>query len=321
MSDRRVRAAQIGFATAAFALVPAFAVTSYRLRVLTLMVGFALFAISLNVVFGHTDQLFLFVGGLGGVSGYTAVYAAGQLAVTPWLTLPLGVALAGLLGAVVSYIAAKRRFSVILIAVFTLALQLALNQFFIGARSITGGSDGMVVQNLLIDDRLVFYYLFVAVLLAYLVGYDRLVTSRHGLAFEAIREDELAAASIGVDVVRGKTFAGSLGALMIGLAGALFGFSEGFVAPAVYSFTSVDVLVLIMLTLGGMRTMLGPVVGAVFVYGIDVLLAGTGGWRTFVFGVLLIVLFLHFREGIVPKARDLLADRGIDLASALGGTP
>ena len=58
-----------------------------------------------------------------------------------------------------------------------------------------------------------------------------------------------------------------------------------------------------------------------FVYLVDVALSGTGGWRTFVFGVLLMVLFLYFREGIVPEVEALLSDRGIDLTSWLGERP
>ena len=320
MSDRRVRAARIGVVVLAFAVLPVFATSSYRLQVFSLVIAFALYTLALNVVFGHPDQLFLFVGGLAGVGAYTTVNAATAIGVTPWATLPLGVVLAGLVGATVSYIAAKRRFTVILIAIFTLALQLALTQFFNGAGSITGGVNGLDVPMLLVSDRVVFYYVFVAVLVVFLVGYDRLVHSRYGLAFEAIREDELAAASSGVHVVRYKTMAGLLAALMIGLVGALYGFSQAPIFPSFFAFTSVDVLVLIMLTLGGMRTVLGPIVGAVFIYAVNETLAGTAGWRTFVFGVLLVVLFLYFREGIVPKAQEVLEDRGIDLSSALGGT-
>lgn len=319
MNDRRVRLARIGLVVAAFAVLPAFATSSYRLRVFTLMVGFALFAISLNVVFGHTDQLFLVVGGLAGVGGYGTVYTAIQLGVTPWITLPIGVLIAGALGGVVSYIAAKRHFSVILIAIFTLALQLALSQFFNGARAITGSTDGLVVPSLFIEGRLAFYYIFVVVLFGFVVGYDRLVHSRFGLAFEAIREDELAAASSGIDVVRYKTIAGLLAAVMIGLVGALYGFSEGRLFPAIYAFSAIDVLVLIMLTIGGMRTMLGPIVGAVLIYLINEFLANYGGWRTFVFGVLLIVLFLYFRKGIVPWAADRLDDLGLNPADRLRG--
>jgi len=319
VSDRRVRAARIGILVAAFAVLPVLATSPYRLRVFTLMVGFALFAMALNVVFGHTDQLFLVVGGLAGVGGYGTVYTAIQLGVTPWLTLPVGVLIAGALGAIVSYIAAKRQFTVILIAIFTLALQLALSQFFNGARAITGATDGLVVPALLIEGRLAFYYVFVVVLLVFVLGYDRLVHSRYGLAFEAIREDELSAASSGIDVVRYKTFAGLLAAMMIGLVGALYGFSEGRLFPAIYAFSAIDVLVLIMLTIGGMRTMYGPVVGAAFIYTINEFLANYGGWRTFVFGVLLIVLFLYFREGIVPKANGFLKGRGVDWAELLGG--
>lgn len=312
MSDRRVRAARIGLVVTAFAALPILATSGYRLRVFTLMVGFALFAIALNVVFGHTDQLFLVVGGLAGVGGYGTVYTAIQLGVTPWLTLPVGILIAGALGGLISYIAAKRKFTVILIAIFTLALQLALSQFFNGARAITGATDGLVVPSLFIEGRLAFYYVFVLVLVVFVVGYDRLVHSRHGLAFEAIRDDELAAASSGIDVVRYKTFAGLLAAMMIGLVGALYGFSEGRLFPAIYAFTAIDVLVLIMLTIGGMRTLYGPIVGAVLIYTINEFLANYGGWRTFVFGVLLIVLFLYFRAGIVPKAAEIAEDRGVD---------
>lgn len=117
----------------------------------------------------------------------------------------------------------------------------------------------------------------------------------------------------------GVVVAGLLGASMIGLVGALYGYSEGFLAPAVYSFTAIDILVLITLTLGGLRTLLGPIVGAVLVFWIDQFLAGAGGWRTFVFGVLLVVLFLYFREGVVPKVANALEERGVDLAGALSG--
>lgn len=319
-NERRARAAKVLAMALLFAILPVFATTGYLLRVFTLIVAFALFTIALNVVFGHTDQLFLFVGGLAGVSAYTSAYTATALGVTPWVTLPLGVLVAGVVGTSVSYLAAKRNFSVIIIAIFTLALQLALSEFFVGARSITGGSDGIAIEGLGIDNRMIYYYIFVAVLLVFLVGYDRLVHSRYGLGFDAIREDELAANASGIDVVRYKTFAGFLGALMIGLVGSLYGFSEGYIAPAMFSFTSIDALILIMLTLGGMRTLVGPVVGAVFIFWINQALAGTQGWRSFVFGVLLIVLFLYFRQGFVPWAATILDDRGIDLSSALGRT-
>lgn len=315
MTDERIRALKLGGIAIAFVALPWFASSSYLLRVFTLMTAFALFTVALNIVFGHTDQLFLFVGGLAGIGAYTTVISADILSITPWLTLPLGVLAAGVLGASVSYIAAKRRFTVILIAVFTLTLQLAIVQFFVGARSFTGGSTGLPVDVIGVDQRLFIYYVLVGVLIGYLLIYDRLIHSRYGIAFSSIREDELAAESVGINVVRYKVIAGFLAALMIGLAGALYGFSEGYLTPSIYSFQNIDVMILIMLTLGGMRTVYGPIVGTAFIFWVQQSLASSSEWRLIVFGTLLIVLFLYFREGIVPKVAELVREWDLDTRS------
>lgn len=303
------RSLEIGVILLFFVVLPIFAVSGYYLRIFTIIIVFALFSVSLNVIFGHTDQLFLFVGGLAGMGAYTTVIAANALGTTPWITLPLGVVVAGLIGGTVSYIAAKRRFTVILVAIFTLALQLSIVELFTGARDLTGGSVGMPVEGVGIQSNLVFYYLFVAVLLAFLLSYARMVDSRYGLAFETIRQDELAAAATGVDVVKYKVIAGTVGSLMLGLAGGIYAFWAGYISPGTFAFVSIDVLVLIMLTLGGMRTLSGPVVGAVAVVSIEEILASYPQWRLVIFGSLLIVLYLNFRQGIVPNVKNAYHER------------
>lgn len=99
---------------------------TYQLRILVTFVAFAAFTVALNVAFAHTDQLFLFLGALAGIGTYTTALSADALGVSAWLTLPLGALLAGTLGAVVSYVAARRGMTVIVLAVLTLALQLAV---------------------------------------------------------------------------------------------------------------------------------------------------------------------------------------------------
>ena len=311
-AERRVRAAKIGLIAVVFAVLPLLSDSSLIRRLFVLVVLFAMFAIALNIVFGHTDQLYLFVGALAGIGGYTTVIAANALGVTPWVTIPAGVVLSGLIGGAVSYIAARRRFTVILIAVFTLTLQLAVSQFLVGNNSLTGGTTGLPVERLGVESNLVFYYVIVAVFLGFVLLYDRLVHSRFGVAFNAIREDELAAESVGVEIVRYKTFAGALGAMLIAITGILYGFYEGRLFPSIYSFNNIDVAILIMLTLGGLRTLLGPIVGAAFIFYVNERLAETPEYRLILFGVLLIVLFLNFREGIVPKVSELLERRGYD---------
>jgi branched-chain amino acid transport system permease protein len=297
--------------------------SSYYESVLAHLVLIALFAVALNIVFGHTDQLFLFVGGLGGVGAYTTALLADALGVSAWLTLLVGVAVCGLIGLAVSWVSAKRNLTVVLISILTLNLQLVFSEVFVGARDVTGGSTGfpyeyfsldVVADPLGVGQKLVLYYLVVALLVATLFFYLRLVHSKFGVAFDAIREDEVAAASIGIDVVRYKTIAGFVGAALIGLTGAFFARESAYILPGSFTFLAVDVIVLIVLVVGGLRTTLGPVVGATVVVAIEEFLGSAQSlqaWRTAIFGALLIVLFLYFRRGVVRSARDLLADRGL----------
>ncbi len=286
---------------------------TYQARLLELFLVFALITMALNIVFAHTDQLFLFTGALAGISTYTTAALVDATGVTVWLLFPVGVLAAGGLGVLVSYVAARLKMSIIVIAILTLSLQLAATEFFQGARSITGGTTGISFPGMEVPfleeaaglpPQVVNYYLLLVVLAVSFVLYSRMMRSRYGLAFDAIRQDEVAAESIGINVVKYKMIAGFTAAVLIGLVGPLYATAEGRVTPSAFTFQSVDVLVLIMLVLGGMRTMLGPVVGAALVILINEQLDVFGQWETAVYGLLLIVLFLYFNEGVVPKVEE-----------------
>lgn len=117
---------EIAIIVAILAILPLFPLSNYEFDIVTRLLIFVLFAVALNIIFGHTDQLFLFVGGLGAVGAYTTAILGVEIGITPWATLPIGVLFAGFIGATVSYVAARRNLTVILIAIFTLALQLAI---------------------------------------------------------------------------------------------------------------------------------------------------------------------------------------------------
>jgi branched-chain amino acid transport system permease protein len=324
---------KVGAAVGLLALAPLPVLgSSYYEGVLSHLLLVAIVAVGLNVVFGHTDQLFLFMGGLAGLGAYGTALLSDWIGITAWVTLLVAATLAGLLGLAVSWVSAKRRFSVVLISILTLNLQLVLSETFVGARNITGGSTGFpyrgyfsletLADPLGVAEDIILYYLALALLLTVLLAYVWLTSSRYGVAFDAIREDEVAAASIGVDVVYYKSVAGFVGAFIIAMAGAFMAREAGFMLPGEFTFLSVDVLILIVLIVGGLRTTLGPVVGAAIVVIIEEALAAFAAeWRTAIFGVLLIGLFLYFRQGVVNAAVDLLEDvRGSSRGDTGGGS-
>lgn len=305
----------IGLVAALLALAPIPVLgSSYYEGVFAHLVLVAMFAVALNIVFGQTDQLFLFMGGLAGVGGYGTALLANWTGINPWVTLFVAAFVAGLIGLVVSWISAKRNFTVVLISILTLNLQLVFSEVYSGARDITGGSTGFSYSYLMLESvvplgqKVALYYLGLALLVGLLLLYVWLVNSHYGVAFHAIREDELAAASIGVDVVRYKVVSGFLGAFVFGFVGAFYAQEAGYILPSAFSFLTVDVLILIVLVVGGLRTTLGPVVGAAIVVTIEEILVSTlTEWRSAIFGLLLIFLFLYFRRGVVPAGRDLVA--------------
>lgn len=312
------------------ALVPAFVGgSSYLMRVAVLALLFTLLGIALNLVFGHTDQLFLFLGGLTGIGAYSTALSASMLDLSAWVTMPLGMAICGLIAGLVSYVAARRRFSVVLISILTLNLQLAFVAFFVGARSITHGSTGFAFDGLGLtttgaaltaafglDEKVILYMILVVLVGLSLAGYVWIIDSRYGLAFGAIREDELAAESVGLNVVRYKTIAGVLAGALIGVTGVMYVALSNYVSPALFGFHHVDVLVLIMLIVGGLRTTYGPLVGAWIIVVIKEALSVTTEYQTAVFGAMLIALFLYFRSGIVPAVGRIWRHRARVLIEA-----
>lgn len=299
--------------------------TTYISRRFIRVLIFAIFAMSLNIVFGETDQLILFMGGIAAVGAYTTALTADFLGISPWLTLLVGALVAGAFGALVCYVAARRQFTVIVLAIVTFAFQAIIAELLVGLRDITRGSTGFpfsglelpaVEQLTGLGSYAIQFYVLLAIFAAVLGLYTWLRRSKFGLAFAAIRQDEFAARAAGVDVIKLKVFAGFLSTFIIGLVGPFYGQTTGIIIPSLFSFNSVDVLVLIILILGGLRSRFGPLVGAAVIIYIDNVLGDFGQWRTVAFGLLLTVLFLYFRDGIVPSAKAQLEER--DLLSRAG---
>jgi len=270
--------------------------------------------VAFNLIFGHTKQLFLCLNALAGTAGYVAVVFAIQLKLSPWVTVPIGVAAAAALGALFSYISVLRGLGVIFLGIVTLAFSLIFHNLVLGLREFTNGETGLVTRGLgfpLLEQPVASYYIFLAALAVALLVYHALMSSKSGMAFRALSDDELTAELSGIDVTGYKVLAAAVGSAILGLTGALFAFYNGIVSPSVFSFVGIDIPVLIALLLGGMRTRFGPVLGAVAFALIEEAVRPFGQLTVLVYGVLLIVLFTAFRDGLAPLvARASAAFRG-----------
>ena len=292
------------------ALLPALTGGSpYYLRLATLALIYMAWTVAFNLLFGHTKQLFLCVGALAGSAAYMTVVLTKQWQLSPWVTVPIGTATAAVLGATFSYVSQRRGLGVIFVGIITLAFSLIFHNLVLGLRQFTNGETGLVTRGLgfpLLEQPLPSYYLFLAVLMLALITYYLLMRSRMGMAVRALSDDELSAELSGIDVTWYKVLAAAVASAILGLAGAFYAFYNGIVSPSVFSFVGVDIPVLIALLLGGMRTRLGPILGAAAFALIEEVVRPFGQLNVLVYGVLMIVLFVSFREGMVVMLRKRL---------------
>lgn len=273
---------------------------------------FGAYAIGFNLIFGSTNQLFLAVGALAGVGGYASVLLTDRAGLPLVAGLGIGTLVAGALGGLFSWVAVRRSLDVIFTGIVTLAFSLSFHNLLLGQRDLTRGETGLVVTSggdTLLRERIPSYYVFLALVVAFLVVFRLLQRSHIGWAFRALRDDETAAELTGVDVARYRIYAGLIGSAMIGMAGAVYAHAEGFISPSTYGFGHVDIRVLVMLAFGGLGTLLGPVLGTVVFALLDEVLVEFGQLRVVFYGLLIIGLFLGFKRGAVPAMAGFFKTR------------
>jgi branched-chain amino acid transport system permease protein len=270
---------------------------------------FACYAVGFNIIFGCTGQLFLCTGALAGIGGYASAILSDRHDLPLVPAMLLASLMAAATGGLLSWIAVSRSLGVIFTGIVTLAFALSFQNLLLGQRDLTGGETGLVVEagsDTLLGEQVAPFYVFVSLLTAYLALFRALQRSHVGWAFRALRDDEIAAELAGVDVKRYRVLAGTLGSGMIGLAGALYAHSEGFISPSTFSFGEVDVLVIVMLAFGGIGSLLGPVVGAAAFTVLEEWIDSFDEYRLIIYGSVILVLFLVLPRGVVPTVQRLV---------------
>lgn len=288
----------------ALALVPLWTGDSRVLMgVAVLGLTFACYTIGFNVIFGSTGQLFLCVGALAGIGGYSGVILADTLGLPIILSILLATAAASLTGGLLGYIAARRSLGVIFTGVITLIFTLTFDALLLGLGEHTGGENGFLINSgadSFLREQIPPYYVMLALVLVFLLVHGLLRRSHVGWAFRALRDDAVAAELAGVDIARYQVYAALIGAAMLGLAASTYAFTEGRISPSTFGFPQVDVVVLVMLAFGGIGTLFGTIIGAVTFTIIDEILIEFGQLRVLAYGSLIIALFLWMPRGVIP---------------------
>ncbi len=233
---------------------------------LACMLGIHIIAASgLNLMTGYTGLISLGHAAFMGVGCYTAAYFA-QRGVPFFLTLPLAGALTALLGLLAGLPSLKIKG--LYLAVATLAMQFLLEYVFREWDSVTGGVRGVNVPNAslfgfdLLNDRRM-YYLIVPVAALMLVAARNLFRTRVGRAFIAIRDKDISAEVLGINLLHYKLAAFAIGSFYAGVAGALLGYFYRAMTPEYFTL-QLSIFYLAVIIVGGLGSLTGTILGAVF---------------------------------------------------------
>jgi branched-chain amino acid transport system permease protein len=262
---------------------------------------FAIAAVSLDIILGYGGMVSFGHAAYLGIGAYAVAIPALHGVHSAWIQWPLAMALAGLAALVIGAI--SLRTSGVYFIMITLAFAQML--YYIGI-SIEpwGGDDGMRLAGksrlggpLDLGDPHVFYYVVLAILAALLLVGDRVIAARFGTIIRAVKSNEPRLRAIGVSTLRYKLAAFVLAGAVGGLAGALLTNQTEYLTPSYMHWTrSGDIMVMVIL--GGMGTLAGPVLGAAaFLLLENVLSAWTVHWQA-ILGPLLVLVVLHARGGL-----------------------
>lgn len=289
-------------------ILPFFVYPVFGMKILCL----ALFACAYNLIFGYVGLLAFGHAAFYGASAYVAAHSAAVLGLPTELAILSGVAMATAIGALFGWLAIRRQG--LYFAMITLALAQIVYFYAIQA-SWTHGEDG--IQSVprgrlfgLIDlnDTLNMYFFVLAVFLIGFAAIYRIVRSPFGQVLKSIRENEQRAVSLGYSTDRFKLIAFTLSAGLAGLAGGTKAIVFQIASLAdLYFMTSADAL--LMTLIGGVGTLLGPVVGAIVVVTMQTQFATLGAWVIVVQGSTFVLCVLFLRKGIVGTFEDFLASR------------
>lgn len=282
-------------------LWPLFINNQYYLRVAT-NVGLAvILASSLNIIIGFTGMFSLGHAAFYGIGAYTSALLATRLGVPFWLGLPAAAIVAGFFGALIGL--ATLRLRAVFLAFTTLGFGEITRIVILNWRSFTRGPLGIAGIPIptffgITFNRYMYYY-FVLILVAVVLGAIwRMYNSRIGRALIAIREDETAARSMGINVFGFKVLAFTMACALAGLAGSFFAHFQRFISAD--SFVSnVSFEIITMVALGGTGSIGGAVTGAVILGLFPEVFRFLAQYRQVIYGLILISVIVLKPGGIV----------------------
>ena len=307
--ERRVYVPALVVVSIAAAGFP-FVFSMYQTNIMITALLYVILGLGLNIVVGLAGLLDL---------GYVAFYAVGAYSYALlnyhfglgfWAVLPIGAAMGALFGIVLGFPVLRLRGDYLAIVTlgFGEIIRLILenwNAFSFGPSGIANiPRPGLFGMELSLHQNITYlYFLMIALTIFTIFVVNRLQASRLGRAWIALREDEIACQAMGIDKTRTKLTAFALGATWAGIGGVIFAAKTTFINPASFTiWESINILCIVVL--GGMGSIIGVILGALFLILLPEYLRAFSEYRMLIFGAILVLMMVFRPGGLISKTRS-----------------
>lgn len=288
-----------------------FVASMYQTSVLTTALIYVILGLGLNVVVGLGGLLHLGYAAFYAVGAYTYALLHLHFGISFWLALPLGALFSAILGLLIGFPVLRLRGDYL--AIVTLAFGEIIRMILENWNDFSFGPSGIAqiprpsiagIKMKLGPTTILIYFIAIAMVILTIFVVNRLENSRLGRAWEAMREDEIASQSMGIDLTKIKLLAFAIGAGWAGFIGVLFAAKTTFINPA--SFTVWEsITILCVVVIGGMGSIPGVIVGALVFTLLPEFLRSVSEYRMLVFGMTLVIMMIFRPGGMIQKTRNV----------------
>jgi branched-chain amino acid transport system permease protein len=292
--------------------------SSYALGVFILIFYYAFLGQSWNILTGYTGVISLGHSLYVGIGAYTATYLAMTLGLSPWIGMWVGGIFAGVIGLVIGYLGFRFGLKGVYFVLLTIAFA-EIGRLIILHLKVFGSFQGLFIAptftfvNLQFKENIPYYYIALGYVVFSLIVVRVIERSKVGRYLVALREDEDAAESLGVDVFKYKMIAIFISAFMTSLGGAFYANYIYYLHPGTMMSMASSIEIILRPIIGGMGTVLGPVIGSFLITPLAEISrsyfskAGYEGLHLVIYGFLLVAVVLFFPRGVISYIKKVLA--------------
>jgi len=286
-----------------------FLTSMYQTSIMTTALMYVVLGLGLNIVVGLGGLLHLGYAAFYAVGAYTYALLNYHFGLSFWICLPIGAGLATIMGILLAIPVLRLRGDYLAIVTlgFGEVIRIVLenwNEFSFGPSGIAQiprpGFFGMTFK--LQTATIYIYFIMIAMVIFTIFVVRRLENSRIGRAWIAMREDEIASESMGIDITKSKITTFALGAFWAGMVGVIFAAKTTFINPASFTLWE-SVMILCVVVIGGMGSIVGVVVGALILILLPEYLRAFSEYRMLIFGAILVLMMVFRPGGIISNIR------------------